>query len=84
MMPGGGGGGGGFGGGGVGRQENPRVLRSFLKNFLAGDLGTFKDTISLTQHAADSGTDITDATLQEATPPTSTVVHSDARGRPEL
>ena len=36
-------------------QTRPKVLTSFLRNFLEDDLGTFKDRVDLTMHAQDSG-----------------------------
>lgn len=36
-------------------QTRPKVLTSFLRNFLEDDLGTFKDRVDLTMHAEDSG-----------------------------
>ncbi|KAF0722452.1 hypothetical protein AaE_009950, partial [Aphanomyces astaci] len=40
-------------------------MRSFLLNFLADDIGTFRTEIDLYQHAIDSGLAVTDATVQE-------------------
>ena len=45
--------------------QNPKVLQSFLANFLNDDLGSFKLHIDLCQHVIDSGIPVTDATLQE-------------------
>ncbi|CAK4185205.1 unnamed protein product [Aphanomyces euteiches] len=45
--------------------KSPRRMRSFLLNFLADDVGTFRTEIDLHQHAIDSGLAVTDATVQE-------------------
>jgi hypothetical protein len=50
---------------GGGGSNNPLVLQSFFKNFLADDLGSFKSHIDLPQHQLDSKTPVTDATLHE-------------------
>ena len=47
------------------KENQSRILHSFLKNFLSDDLGTFKQHIDLPRHALDSGAPITDATVQE-------------------
>ena len=46
-------------------SSSPRALRSFLRNFLNDDLGSFKTEVDLREHAKDSGTVIRDVTVQE-------------------
>ena len=46
-------------------SSSPRALRSFLRNFLSDDLGSFKTEVDLREHAKDSGTVIRDVTVQE-------------------
>ncbi|ETV88806.1 hypothetical protein H257_00298 [Aphanomyces astaci] len=46
-------------------MKSPRRMRSFLLNFLADDIGTFRTEIDLYQHAIDSGLAVTDAAVQE-------------------
>ncbi|KAF0686362.1 Aste57867_21806 [Aphanomyces stellatus] len=46
-------------------MKSPRRMHSFLLNFLADDIGTFRTEIDLHQHAIDSGLAVTDATVQE-------------------
>ncbi|KDO28250.1 hypothetical protein SPRG_06300 [Saprolegnia parasitica CBS 223.65] len=45
--------------------KSPRRMRSFVQNFLADDMGTFRSDIDLHKHAVDTGRAITDADVQE-------------------
>eukprot|EP00947_MAST-08B_sp_MAST-8B-sp1_P002745 g2745.t1 len=47
------------------KASSPRTMRSFIRNFLADEHGTLRDVVDLRQHAKDSGTSVTNATIQE-------------------
>ncbi len=50
---------------GPGGRAAPKALRSFLRNFLSDDLGSFRSEINLKDHGEQSGTTIRDVTIQE-------------------
>ena len=47
-----------------GGSSSPRALRSFLRNFLSDDLGSFKTEVDLREHSKDSGTVIRDVKIR--------------------
>ncbi|OQR93669.1 hypothetical protein ACHHYP_02367 [Achlya hypogyna] len=49
----------------ISQSKSPRRMRSYMQNFLADDMGTFRSEIDLHQHAIDSGKAIMDADVQE-------------------
>ena len=52
-------------GAGSGGRVAPAALRSFLRNFLSDDLGSFRSEINLKDHGDQSGTEVRDVTVQE-------------------
>ncbi|OQR95840.1 hypothetical protein THRCLA_07525 [Thraustotheca clavata] len=46
-------------------HKTPRRMRSYVQNFLADELGTFRSEIDMYQHAIDSGKTVTDSDVQE-------------------
>ena len=47
------------------KKAAPAALRSFLRNFLSDDLGSFRSEINLKDHGDQSGTEVRDVTVQE-------------------